>query len=590
MSRQVLTKAQGGTGVANISEAAASLHLATNALIGQANGLIPLDSNGKIPLSKFANNTKVNLAGSLVAYVGVNNWYNITDFDSNRNYNISVTAGSVSRNGAFITFVPPATSQTVTLAVNGKGYSVVIQPAAPQTPVLVTPIDNASVLTTSYTFTTNAFVPLGDSSTHAMSDWQIATDVGFTNVTFQSLNDAVNKTAWTPTGLVDGTSYFARVRFKGSNGNWSNYSITKLFSIAVPTPVTPSIVYPAANAIDILMAFSVTTSSFTALADGSSHASTDWQMATDSGFTNIVKTSLIDTVNKVSWSVTGLTNNTNYYVRARHRSSSGKASVYSAVQHFTTVNRIATALTISASTYNYILNTGKVPGYIAGISDVTLTINSGVVVGAATTGSYALNVDTSWAAGDTVKIVNSGGYIVGAGGTGATGPNAANGFSGGPALIAQRSVSITNNGVIGGGGGGGGSGSICGAGSYNINGGSGGGGAGAVPGPGGLYTDAYGSNIEGSKDAGIDGTAGGTGTLTTGGARGIRADGVVDGGLGTPGGAGGSLGVAGDGGVWGYVPSGGDWHPGTGGAPGAAVVGNGNITWIASGDIRGPIQ
>lgn len=75
-------------------------------------------------------------------------------------------------------------------------------------------------------------------------------------------------------------------------------------------------------------------------------------------------------------------------------------------------SRVSSNITISANTANYVLNTAKVTGYVAGSTDVTLTINSGVVVYSGSTGSYALQVDTSWAAGDTVTIINNGTILV----------------------------------------------------------------------------------------------------------------------------------------------------------------------------------
>ena len=60
--------------------------------------------------------------------------------------------------------------------------------------------------------------------------------------------------------------------------------------------------------------------------------------------------------------------------------------------------RKTVVVTISASTQNYLANTAKVSGYVSGNTDVTFVINSGVVVGSASTGSYAFTVDTSWAA------------------------------------------------------------------------------------------------------------------------------------------------------------------------------------------------
>lgn len=119
------------------------------------------------------------------------------------------------------------------------------------------------------------------------------------------------------------------------------------------------------------------------------------------------------------------------------------------------IARVAQTITISADTQNYLLNTAKVTGYSAGNTDVTLVINSGIYIGSASTGSYALTVNSSWAVGDTVTVVNNG-FIVGAGGAGGKGnTGGTNAGSGGPAVSVARTTVITNNGTVGGGGGGG---------------------------------------------------------------------------------------------------------------------------------------
>jgi len=242
-------------------------------------------------------------------------------------------------------------------------------------------------------------------------------------------------------------------------------------------------------------------------------------------------------------------------------------------------NRVTVNITISANTANYTLNTAKATGYSAGRTDVILTINSGVIVSSGSTGTAAFIVDTSWAAGDTVRI-NNNGTILGRGGNGGAGgyaiPGA--GTGGGLALSVQRATSINNANRISGGGGGGGGGSY---GLANGNDASGGGGGGGI---------GNGSNGLGGSGAG-HGTAG---TLTangTGGAGGQRyvagtessPDFYVYGGSGGNGGTYGSAGAAGGGGTHPYTA------PGNGGGAGAAVSGNGNITWIATGTRNGGI-
>ena len=88
-----------------------------------------------------------------------------------------------------------------------------------------------------------------------------------------------------------------------------------------------------------------------------------------------------------------------------------------------------------------------------------IKVNSGVTVGASNTSNYAVNVP-SGAAGN-VTIQNAG-SILGAGG-------AANGGTGGDAIFAGSSCTVTNTGTIASGGGGGGNGGAGGSGVVEIN-------------------------------------------------------------------------------------------------------------------------
>lgn len=235
-------------------------------------------------------------------------------------------------------------------------------------------------------------------------------------------------------------------------------------------------------------------------------------------------------------------------------------------------NRVAINLTISANQLNYVLNTAKVSGlgYVAGNSDITVTINSGIYVYSNSTGTAGMRVDTSWSAGDTITIINNG--IIhgmgGNGGSGGYGSTGGSGSAGGNALTVQRAVSINNgSGVIAGGGGGGGGGGgyysfcPCTGPLYASGGGGGGGRTGLTNSSGG------GGHVPGSP-----GTSSGPGG---GGSGGDRS------GSGGSGGARGSSGATGQGGS-----SGGG---GAGGGGGSAVSGNSNITWIATGTRNGAI-
>ncbi len=242
-------------------------------------------------------------------------------------------------------------------------------------------------------------------------------------------------------------------------------------------------------------------------------------------------------------------------------------------------NRISIPITLSSNTYNYDLYTNRGPSYVAGISDITLTVNPGVTVGSTSPGSYAMLVPSAFSPGDTITIVNNG-LVQGRGGNGGQGGNyspALNdpgdpGGSGGNAVYVNRPVVITNNGTLAGGGGGGGGGGIQSppkAGSV-YTGGGGGGGAGFDGGSGGPG----GSVVPGA----VSGGPGGSGTTTSGGSGG-NATGVVGGG------AGGGRGASGGGGTPGNRSAG-----GSGGATGSYLVGNPFVTWPATGTRQGSVS
>ena len=209
-------------------------------------------------------------------------------------------------------------------------------------------------------------------------------------------------------------------------------------------------------------------------------------------------------------------------------------------------NRTAVALTIAANSYNYDVFTNRGPTYVAGSTDLTVTVNPGVTVGSTSTGTYAMLVPSSFNPGDTVRIVNNG-TIQGMGGAGGAGGNwfpASNGgpgAGGGNAVFVNRPTVITNNGTLAGGGGGGGGG----AGgarppaspkspTTQLGGGGGGGGAG------------FNGGAAGAGGAGptVNGNPGGAGTSPTGGGGGSGGVGGSPSISGGAGGAGGARGVA----------------------------------------------
>jgi hypothetical protein len=257
-------------------------------------------------------------------------------------------------------------------------------------------------------------------------------------------------------------------------------------------------------------------------------------------------------------------------------------------------NRIQFNLTISSNTAAGIdlLARAQAAGtYSAGITDVTLTVNSGVYVGSPSDGvSYAVTA-SGFTSGDVVNIINNG-TILGAGGTGGRGgvccaSTAPSGDEGGRGIYTNITTNITNNGTIAGGGGGGGGGGCCKSHGGTLTGcGASGGGGGA-----GYTTGIYGLGTNGITGNGSNGTSGGFTSAGAGGPLVIAIGGQQSGSYSGAAGNGGGLGQAGSSGQVSYVNYY-DWVAQNGGAGGQAgyyLVGNSHVNWIATGTRLGRV-
>jgi hypothetical protein len=121
------------------------------------------------------------------------------------------------------------------VTAGGVVVETVLNPGV-RTPEIISPANGAVNLVLNPMITANAFFGLkGDltADTHASSQWQVATDNGFTNVVYDSGADSTDKTTIDLTGkfTLDGlTTYYARVRYFGQSGEASSYSPTISFT------------------------------------------------------------------------------------------------------------------------------------------------------------------------------------------------------------------------------------------------------------------------------------------------------------------------------------------------------------------------
>jgi hypothetical protein len=106
---------------------------------------------------------------------------------------------------------------------------------APDTPMLISPPDGASAVGLMPTLQASAFFdPDGD--THANTHWQVDNDSNFDSPEWDSGdNYSASVSATVPSGALtyNATYYYWRVRYKDSNGAWSNWPAANSFRVSV---------------------------------------------------------------------------------------------------------------------------------------------------------------------------------------------------------------------------------------------------------------------------------------------------------------------------------------------------------------------
>ncbi|MCK2095653.1 hypothetical protein [Thauera aromatica] len=175
----------------------------------------------------------VTLNGDPAPYVTQTKTYTITNYSAFSEYVVQVSAGTVSLSGDSIAFTAPPAAGTVTLTVTmddvPQVFSIDVQPAGVQTPTAVSPTNGATDQNGSVTLTGSAFAWYGLEDAHLNSDWQLATDSGFSSIVQSTSADATNKTSWTVSGLSTSQTYYWRVRYRGNSNGVSDWSAAASF-------------------------------------------------------------------------------------------------------------------------------------------------------------------------------------------------------------------------------------------------------------------------------------------------------------------------------------------------------------------------
>lgn len=108
----------------------------------------------------------------------------------------------------------------------------------PEKPVLASPADGASNVSVSVTFRTNPFVSPEGVSEHRATSWQVSTASDFSGGFALNDESTTHLTSRIPGSSVlrPSTRYYWRVRFKDSNGAYSEWSDSRSFTTSSETP------------------------------------------------------------------------------------------------------------------------------------------------------------------------------------------------------------------------------------------------------------------------------------------------------------------------------------------------------------------
>jgi hypothetical protein len=230
----VLSIEAGGTGATDPDAAKNNLNIIgkedRNAILGVAG----LDENSIIYLELIPS-VLVNvggLNGPDEVNVSTTTNYTIADYSSFEEYTVSTDVGSVTRTGNTVVFTAPSTPRIANITLNGRIYQINVKALGIyiNTPSIISPTPGANNQGPSINFTSSTFAVSGGTDTHEGTDWQIATDASFSNIIASVTNSSVNKTSWTAGGLQPNTTYYARLRYKGTIAGYGAWSTTAIYT------------------------------------------------------------------------------------------------------------------------------------------------------------------------------------------------------------------------------------------------------------------------------------------------------------------------------------------------------------------------
>lgn len=408
----------GGTSATTAKGASQSdaLDFPTEAGIGLPFGLAPLDVNGFIASNLIPNiilsRTGVQVSGPLSLGIGLQGTYVIQNYDGTKTYTVVALSGTASITGATITYTAPLQKGQSGFSVNGVSTNItIIDPAdSPQITGPASLLENQAGAYTitnydpysTYNLTANQgsisrsgntitfTAPPGD----GVSNISVGFSINSANITVQVLapptptisgptSFPINTTqTFTIANYTPPASYYTSVTGATFSRNGAtvtvnagsttgNFGLTinnvfYPYTIVLPSIAQPSILAPVNGTSNLGPTVNFTASGFAVTSGSDTQRASNWQLATDPAFSNLIQTSYNDTVNLTSWTVNNIPANTTFYARVQYIGNQGGLSSYSpAVSFSSKLGYTATAITstllpsVSGSHYGSAISISK---------------------------------------------------------------------------------------------------------------------------------------------------------------------------------------------------------------------------------------
>jgi len=226
-----------------------------------------------------------------------------------------------------------------------SGYSVMTRfttSSPPQQAVNVSPANGAVGISMTPTLESSAFSGSDAGDNHVATQWQITSNQGdYTAPLFDQTTQSQGLTQITIPAdkLSNRTTYYWRVRYQGSCGGWSEFSLETSFFVDRNPPEAPVNQQPTDGVSQSGRTLTLQASPFVDPDAGDSHQSSQWRVTKTRGdYSTPVFESSADTTNLTRIVVPSgkLDYDTTYYWQVRYQDSEGGWSSWSAETGFST--------------------------------------------------------------------------------------------------------------------------------------------------------------------------------------------------------------------------------------------------------------